>query len=299
MNILILNDREPIDSIYLSELTEKHNVNLIQCPTSSFDLVSILKKYSNTDILVTTYMNLNQTNLALLPNLKAIVTTTTGMDFIDMDLCQKKKISVYNNPGYTQSAVAEHLLALMLASGRQLVGLDNGLKSGDFEQFGIKGFEFSGKTVGIVGFGSIGQRFATLVSGLGVNVQYYNRSQKTSPHKQVDFEQLVKTSDVIALSIPLVPMTHHLFDESVFAQMKKGSILVSIAADEVIDINALTKALGDGTLFAAGLDLHAPQSQLNQLSNVILTPTKAWYTKECMHRRNISWLQVLNRVINN
>ena len=297
MNILILNDREPIDLDYLTNLQTSHQVAICQSEDVGRNLKSIFAQHNDAQILVTTYMDLSASNLALLPHLHSIVTTTTGIDFIDSDFCSKRDIKIYNNPGYTKSAVADHLLALMLGAGRHVASLDAKLRQGDFNQFEKMGFEFDGKTIGIVGFGNIGQRFAKYASALDLDIQFYNRSSIKSCYRQVEFDTLISTSDVIALTIPLNKDTQGLISQSVFSSMKKGSLLVSISADEVIDIVALKNALADGTLFAAGLDLHKPQPSLNSVENALLTPTKAWYTNECNSRRIKSWLNVLNRIV--
>jgi lactate dehydrogenase-like 2-hydroxyacid dehydrogenase len=293
MKILILNDREPIDTAVLAPLEKHHEVILFQSGPDDFDIQEALKKHHDATILVTTYMPLSADNLSKLHALKRIVATTTALEYIDLDYCQRHGIRVTNNTGYTGAAVAEHLLALMLATGRRLVSLDKGVRQGDFNQFEKMGFEFQGKTLGVMGFGYIGQRFARYAEALGMTIIYLNRRTIDSDYKQVSFDELIAQSDVIALTLPLTKETHHMIDKSVFSKMKDGVILVSISGDEIIHPNALVHALETGKVFGAGLDRHEKGEALNHFENVILTPTKAWYTKECMQRRNETWIKTL------
>lgn len=297
MKILVINDRESWDVAEVQQALHGHEVIVEQHLPESFDLVSVLAQHADADWLVTGYADLSAKRLAQLPKLQGIQTTTTAVEYIDLAYCQAHDIQVKNVAGYTATAVAEHLLALMLAVGRRLPHMDKAVKAGDFEQFDQVGFEFYGKTLGILGMGHIGQAFASMASALGMQVQFYNRSKKALAYPQCDLPELLASSDVLALTLPLTPQTRHLLDESALAKVKPGSLLVSIAADAVVDQNALLAALQDGRLAGAGLDLHHPQSALYALDQVVLTPTKAWYTRECQARRQQAWLTAVQQQI--
>lgn len=297
MKILVVNDREPISPDTLTPLTNDFTVVLHQASPGSFDLLAGFSANPDTEILVTTYMPLSAENLKRLPQLKLIVATTTAVEYIDLDYCKEQGIKVVNNTGYTESAVAEHLFSLMLAAGRKLGSLNKGVQAGDFEQFDKPGFEFNGKTLGIIGFGYIGQKLAQFASALGMTIIYSNRSAKPSAYQQVELNDLLKQADVIALTLPLTPDSEHLLDSEAFNNMKSSVIIASISADKIIDEDALIEAIKRGQVFAAGLDLHHPSNRLSQFDNVILTPTKAWYTKECFARRNQSWIKNLIKTV--
>lgn len=293
MKILIINDREPLNRDLLQPLCAQHDVVICEAAPNQFDLKATLKNNSDATVLVSGYANLDAEHLRLMPELQTVVTTTTATEYVDHSYCAEKNITLYNNSGYTGSAVAEHLFALMMASARRLVTLDRELRQGDFDQFDQMGFELAGKTVGILGMGHIGQCFARLLQGFSVTVQFYNRSSLDLGYKQCDLVDCLKTSDVIAVTLPLTDQTRHSLDRAALAQLKRGALLVSIAADEVVEQSALVEALQTGQLAAAGLDLHEPQPALSVLPNVTLTPTKAWYTKECYLRRQQSWMTAL------
>ncbi len=293
MKILIINDREPLNRDLLQPLCARHDVVICEAAPNQFNLKATFKNNSDATVLVSGYANLDAEHLRLMPGLQTVVTTTTATEYLDHEYCLQQKISVHNNSGYTGTAVAEHLFALMMASARRLITLDRDLRQGDFNQFDQMGFELAGKTVGIVGMGHIGQCFAGLLQGFSVTVQFYNRSSLDLGYKQCALPALLQSSDVIALTLPLTANTHHLIDSAALAQLKRGALLVSIAADEVVEQSALVEALQTGQLAAAGLDLHEPQPDLSVLPNVTLTPTKAWYTKECYLRRQQSWMNTL------
>lgn len=295
MSILILNDREPLPAGLLKEINQPYQ--LYETRPEDFDLDEAIARHPDTRILVATYQNLTANVLRQLPKLSAIVLTTTAYEYVDLDYCQTHGIPVMNNKGYSQTAVAEHLMALMFATARRIPRLDQQLRAGDFAQFDQPGFEFAGKRLGIIGMGHIGQTFARLCSGLGMEICFYNRSDKDSPFPQLSLDELLATADVLALTLAMNPDSAGLINAHRLGQMKRGGLLVSIAADAIIDQPALIQSLESGQLAGAGLDLHHPQPALYAFPQVVLTPTKAWYTEECMHRRTESWIQTLNQYL--
>jgi len=292
MKVLIINHREPIAPEVATQINA--SVQLYQKEPENFDLDEALSKHQAVEVLVATYHDLTAERLSALTKLKAIVLTTTAYEYVDLAYCREHGIKVFNNSGYSQTAVAEHLLALLMAAARRIPLLDKNLRQGDFNQFDQPGFEFYGKTLGVIGMGHIGQTFAHLCTGFGMNLIYYNRSVKALPYQQVSLETLAQQADAIAVSIPLTDQTYKLLNETFFAQLKPGAILASIAADEVLDKNAFHQAVVDGVIHGAGLDLHEPWPEMQAFPQIVMTPVKGWYTRECMQRRTSTWIKTLN-----
>ncbi len=293
MKILLINDREPFDEAFLEPFKGKHEVVCYQIQPEEFDLEVVINQHSDADVIIVTYIELKAENLAKFTNLKAIIATTTATEYIDLNYAKDHHIKIFNNPGYTQSAVAEHLLSLVLSVARRIPRLSEKTKAADFEQFDQVGFELSGKTLGILGMGSVGQRFAQLASGLDMTIQYYNRSNKDVPYTFVDFDTLLSSSDVIAVTLPLSQETSQLFNQETINKMKDNSIIASISPDGLFNIDDLVSALHNQKFWGLGLDIHHPRPKLYPFENVVLTPTKGWYTKECMSRRTQAWVETL------
>lgn len=296
MKIVLLNPREPFDESILNALKNEHDVCCFQ-HTNPISIDALISSHSDADILIVTYVELTAQILSQFSQLKAIIATTTAIEYIDTEYTKEKNIAVFNNSNYTQSAVAEHLFAMMLAVARRIPKLNEQTKAGDFKQFDQMGFELCGKTLGILGMGTIGQRFAALSNGFDMKVQYYNRSLKNLAYPQVDLTTLLKSSDIVAVTLPLNSETKHLLNRETLSLMKDNSIIVSTSPDEIFDIDDFVAALKNNKFFGAGLDLHYPHESLYELDNVIITPTKAWFTEECMQRRTLSWFKTLNEFL--
>ncbi len=253
-----------------------------------------------------------------LPNLKYITTRSTGFDHIDIEYAKSKGIPVSNVPTYGENTVAEHTFALILSIARNLKKAHFKASEGDFLIKGLMGFDLRGKTIGVVGTGHIGLRVIKMAVGFSMNVLAFDPTQNTFlsevlGFKYVDFETLLKESDIITLHAPYNKKTHHLINENNINLIKKGAILINTARGSLVDTIALTKALDDGILAGAGLDvlegeeiileekqlllrrkkeLYDPQKLqltlrncfLLQRENVVFTPHIGFYSKEAIKR---------------
>jgi phosphoglycerate dehydrogenase-like enzyme len=282
---LFINNREPLPEDIFNHLADLNVVWYQDC-SSSFALENILDTNNDTEILITTFMNLGATNLSKVPKLELILATTTETSYIDKNYCNEHGIKVLNTPKYTGSSVAEHAVALMLTAAKRIVDFNAKVRYGDFKIFEHQGIELFGKKVGIVGMGDIGKKVARIVLGLGMQVRYWNRSQVTTNlGTQTDFNTLVSESDVIFLTLPLNQDTRNILNLQTIRQIKKGAILINISPDKLIDFDALKFALENGILSYAGIDLLTEDEKYFQLPNLIITPRRAWYTKESFARR--------------
>ncbi|MDT0442059.1 D-isomer specific 2-hydroxyacid dehydrogenase family protein [Streptomyces sp. DSM 41886] len=249
------------------------------------------------EILVTANRDLGGTELAKLPDLRLVVTTGTAYDYVDTAYCEANGIAVCNTPGYTGSSVAEHAIALYLAANRHLTALDGALRTGA-EAPGRTALELAGRTAGVVGAGDIGARICAMAQGLGMRARFANRSPRTVPGAvQVDLEELLATSDVVFLCLPLTAESHHLLNHRTFSLMRPSAFVVNISSDELIDPKALAAALENGSIAGAGLDVIGSAEPYLGLPNVVLTPARGWYTAEGVHRRAATWLGTIESAL--
>ena len=218
-------------------------------------------------------------------NLKMIQRSGVGLDSLDLDAIKEKGIPLYVNKGINADSVAEHALMLMLACLRRLPQADGNTKSGIWNKqgLGIQTAELRGKTVGIVGMGSIAKRLVSLLKPFQVHVLYndlYRAPLEFETENQshyVSIEKLLSESDIVSINCALTPDTKHLIDSKTISQMKDGAILVNTARGSIIDAEALAQALRTGKLSFAGLDVHEEEPisadyPLLGIENVILTP---------------------------
>lgn len=290
---LVLNDREPIPEDHLHDLSDRLEVAWYQKQGSAFSLAEALRKHSDAQVIVTTYMDLNADHLRGLAQLEAIIATTISTHFIDSGYCREHDIAVFNAENYTGSSVAEHAVALMMATVRRIPTLDREVRAGNTDCFDYPGTELAGKTAGIIGFGNIGSCVARLLSGFDMRVRYYNRSPRQSEWaRPVTLNTLIETSDVVFLTMPLNYDSHHLINADTLKRMKSTALLVNISPDDVMDTLAVRAALQRGEIGAAAMDLLLADVFVDT-PNTLLTPRRAWFTNECFIRRIGLWKRTL------
>ncbi len=283
---LFLNDKIPFPEGLFDHIPNIV-VSWVQDESVATSLASVLDRHQDTQILIARYLNLNATNLQKLPHLELIITMTTSTTFIDKSYCQKNGIKILNTPKFSGPAVAEHAVALMLAAAKNIVALNGKITKNDFYSFAQPSIELYQKKAGIIGFGDIGQRIAKILNGLGMEVYYHRRTKMMSElGKQTDLDTLLKKSDVIFLVLPLTDYSKHILDEQAFSKIKTGAILINVCPEKLIEFDALKKALENGKLSAACLDLMRPDNKYKALPNLITSPCRAWNTKESDLRRS-------------
>jgi len=279
----------------------------------------VLGKIKDTAIL-STFINsrINKDIIESLPSLKFITTRSTGFDHIDIGYARSKGIPVSNVPTYGENTVAEHTFALILSIARNLKKAHFKASDGDFSIKDLMGFDLKGKTIGVIGTGHIGLRVIKMAAGFSMKVLAFDPMQnkflsEVLGFKYVDFETLLKESDIITLHAPLNKNTHHMINENNIKLIKKGAVLINTARGGLVDTLALTKALDEKILSGAGLDvledediiledkqllmrkkkdLYNPQRLqltlrncfLLQRKNVVFTPHTGFYSKEALQR---------------
>ncbi len=289
---LVINDREPIPEDHLNDVTELDTV-WYQKTGEAFSLDEAIAQNLDTQIIVTTYMDLSAARLQQLPKLELVITTTISTHFVDSGYCREHGIQIVNTANYTGASVAEHAVALMMAGMRKIPAIDQQVRQGNTDCFDFPGTELSSKTTGIIGFGNIGAYTAQLLSGFNMQLQFYNRSPKTSPIAQaVDVDTLVETSDVVFLSLPLNNESRHIINAERLQRMKNTALLVNTSPDDVMDLAAVKAAVLNGDIGGIALDLLNANFFL-ECPNTILTPRRAWFTNECFTRRIGMWKDTL------
>ncbi|GLI03869.1 2-hydroxyacid dehydrogenase [Phytohabitans aurantiacus] len=225
------------------------------------------------------------------PDLRIVANYAVGHDNIDLSACQQHAVVATNTPDVLTAATADATWALILAAGRRIVEGDAVQRAGtpwswapDF----LLGREITGKTLGIVGFGRIGQAVARRAAGFEMTVLFHtassNRARTVPGATATPLAELLARSDIITVHLPATAATHHFFGRQEFAAMKPGTLFVNTARGNIVDEGALSEALASGHLFAAGLDVfeHEPHvhRRLRELPNTVLTPHIASATSE-------------------
>lgn len=237
------------------------------------------------------------------PALRLIATRSTGYDHIDLGACKERGILVANVPFYGENTVAEFAFALLLALSRRIIDADEAVRAtGVFSPLGLRGFDLSGKTLGVVGTGHIGAHMIRMAQGFGMKVIGYDAYPNAELSHTLNFsymplEELLASADVITLHVPYNDQTHHLLNLGNIGKIKKGAYLINTARGAVLETAALIEGLKSGTIAGAGLDVLEEEQHLqdkNEMSEanhylidhprVIVTPHCAFNTTEAVER---------------
>ena len=237
------------------------------------------------------------------PDLKHIALLGTATDHVSLEGTRRLGVIVTNTPNSSTVAVAEHALALLFSLARKIPQLDLRVRLGEWP--GGQLTQLAGKTLGIVGTGSVGIRLAQIASGVGMRILVNSISESVRETEkpnwtEVSFSELLTNSDAISVHARLTPETRFMFGASEFSQMKPTALFINTARGDLVDSEALAEALANETIAGAALDVFNreplnPQSILNQLPNVILTPHIASNTNEALI---VSLNMVIDNVIN-
>jgi D-lactate dehydrogenase len=217
--------------------------------------------FRDADIIsVFIYSELNAETLARFPDLKFVVTRSTGYNHIDLDYCRHKNIAVSNDPDYGPSTVAEHVFALIHAISRHIPEAVERTRRSDFSMKGLRGFDLRGKTIGVIGTGDIGINVIRIARGYDMDVVAFDvrPNQETAMRlgfRYLDMDMLLAVSDIMTLHVPGNDKTRNMIDTPQFDRMKKGVVIINTARGSVVNAQALLKALHEGKVGGAGLDV--------------------------------------------
>lgn len=214
-----------------------------------------------------------------LPDLKLIATRSAGYDHIDVAACKERGIAISNVPDYGDATVAEHAFALLLALARNIVESVALTRRGGFSMAGVRGLELRDKVIAVVGTGRIGRRAIEIARGFGMHVLAFDQVEDAAAATRLGFtygalDEILAQADVVTLHVPSSPATVGLIGARQFEVMKDGAILINTARGNVVDTEALVRALASGKLRAAGLDV-LPQEPLIREEAEIFRQDKA------------------------
>ena len=223
--------------------------------------------------------------IAAAPHLRVIAQVAVGVDNIDLPAATARKIVVTNTPGVLTEATADLTWALLLATARGLPAAERFLRAGEWQRWNVDllcGSDVHGRTLGLVGFGGIGQAVARRARGFSMRLLYTSRHKAPSEveqelqAKQVPLDLLLQQSDFVSLHVPLSTETRHLIGVEQLCRMKRSAFLINTSRGPVVDEAALVAALEEGLLAGAGLDVYENEPQVHpgllELPNVVLLP---------------------------
>lgn len=255
--------------------------------------VEVLKEETkDADIIVLANMPLDAAVVEADPHLKFIDVAFTGVDHVPVALCKEKGIAISNASGYANDAVAELVAMMSIDRLRHVRELEERCREGKTKA-GIRGNLLKGKTVGIVGAGSIGTTTAKLLKAFGCKILGFRRQPITDPvyDAQVDLDTLLKESDIVSLHVPLTASTRHMIGKEQLALMKPTAVLINTARGAAVDQQALADALNAGQIAGAGIDVFDMEPPLPvdhpllQAKNAIVTPHIGFDSVESMEKR--------------
>ncbi len=228
--------------------------------------------------------------MAACPHLRVVANCAVGYDNVDLEAARRRRIWVTNTPDVLTEATADLAWALILAVTRRVVEGDAMVRDGSFHGWRpdlLLGTGLQGKTLGIIGYGRIGQAVARRALGFGMDVAYVDSEERPIPAvsaRRVPLEELLATSRVVSVHCPLTPETHHLLDEGNLRLLPRGAFVVNTARGSVIDEGALVSALDSGRLGGAGLDVYEDEPHVHPgllgRTNVVLLPHVGSATRE-------------------
>lgn len=260
------------------------------------DYEEIPQRIAGADAIICNKTRLDSESLRNADGLKYIGLWATGYDNIDIEYCRRRGITVCNAGSYSTNAVAQHTFALILEhyskTGEYCRFVKNGgwKKSLTFSPIAYTTNELYGKTLGIVGYGTIGRAVAKIACAFGMNVLANNRSRKTDEFAEyADLPQLYAQSDIVSAHCPLNDDSALMFNEKAFSGFKDGALFVNTARGGIVDEQALKNAVESGKLGGAAIDVLFPEPMadecaLSGVENVIITPHIAWAPIETRRR---------------
>ena len=239
-------------------------------------------------------------------SLKVLSHYGVGVDSIDIPAAKKRGIAVCNTPSANSTSVAEMAMGLMLSLAKQIPLHDEHTRLGEWKRF--PSFELDGKTIGIVGFGAIGQALAKRAHAFGMNIiaydpDFHDEIAQKFCVQRVELNSLLETSDIVSLHAPCIEDTYRMINKNSLALMKKSALLINVARGDLIDEDALYHALKNKLIAGAGLDVYsrepARENMLFELENIVFTPHCSANTTEACLKMGLMAVENAYRVLLN
>ena len=288
---VVVTRRIPHDGIVLLETFFAVDENIDDRPYTPDELA---ERARDADALIALLTDrIDEPLLARCPRLKIVANVAVGYDNIDVAAATRRGVAVSNTPGVLTDATADFAFTLLLATARRVLAADRYVRAGRFqgwEMMGFLGGDLAGRTLGIAGFGRIGQAVARRGRGFGMEVIYADEFPAAAAveeelgARRVDKATLIASSDYLSLHLPLIAETRHYIGEAELLAMKRDAYLVNTARGPIVDEAALARALRSGQIAGAGLDVFEREPQVEpellELDNVVLAPHIASATVE-------------------
>jgi phosphoglycerate dehydrogenase-like enzyme len=286
-----------VDHVYLEEehigkLRSIGDLQVFEDPPKDSD--ELKRRVEAADVVIVGWNDLTKNIIDSAKRLKMISIWATTCHYADLKAAAEKGIVVTHVPGYATEAVAEHVFALLLAAIRKLPAADKHVRRGDFDWRPFGGIELNGKTLGIIGTGSIGCRVAEIAKAFGMQILAYDKYPNAEKAeeigmKYVDLYRLLRESDFITLHVTLASETERLIGRKEIEAIKNRAVLINTSQGKVIDEKALIEAVTSEKISFAGLDVFeeeppARDNPLFKLDNTILSPHIGFHTVEAAKR---------------
>jgi len=259
----------------------------------------IVERCKGAEIIFTNKTPLRESVLSQLPDLKYIGVLATGYNVVDVDYAKTRGIAVANVPGYGTASVVQMTFALLLELCQHVQSHSDSVRQGDwasspdFCYWNYPLIELEGKSIGIIGFGSIGQKVADIATAFGMNIIGFSRTKSDQSHRKnfkwAELDDLLKESDVVSVHCPLFPETQGIINKDSLRLMKRTAFFLNTSRGPLMVDQDLADALNEGIIAGAGIDVLSvePPSANNPLfkaKNCLITPHIAWATKEARSR---------------
>lgn len=295
---------------YIKQNLKGHNIVYF---ANALNANSVSKIKNISAIACFIYSRINKYILDRLPNLKFIATMSTGYDHIDTEECKKRGIKISNVSSYGGNTVAEHTFGLILALSRKLNRAIERTKEDNFSLKDLMGFDLKDKVIGVVGVGHIGRNVINIAKGFGMKVIAHSKNRDKKLCKElgfewVNFDYILKYSDIISFHLPLSRETKHMINMKNIKKLKKGVFIINTSRGDILDTSALLYGFERKIIAGAGLDVLEGEANIKEErsllknrnkkewetflqnhillknNNVIVTPHSAFYTKEALER---------------
>lgn len=278
----------------IAEQLAKHNLEFQCYRDRKEDTAILVERMKDAEVVIVSNIKIGADVLSQCPKLKLLDVAFTGLDHIDLAYCEAHGIKVVNASGYATEGVAELAIGLMIDVYRHITALDADTRQGGARN-NFLGRELRSKRVGIVGTGAIGARTAQLLQCFGCEVVAWSRSERQEVLDMgvayLPLDELMRTSDIISLHVPLTAETHHLISREHLAMCKPTAVLINAARGNVVDMDALADALCNGKLAGAGIDVFekepplATDHPLLHAPNCVVVPHVGYATREAFDDR--------------
>lgn len=257
------------------------------------DVEGLIQRSQGADCVVLSNFKYGREVISRCPDLKMICVAFTGVDHIDVEYCRERGIAVCNCAGYSTVAVADLVFGFIIDLARNVIPCDKVVRQGGTKA-GLVGYELEGKKLGVVGAGAIGRRVIRIAQAFGCQVYAYSRTKKEIEGVTfVSLDELLETCDIVSLHVPLNDSTRGLIGEEQLKKMKNSAVLINTARGPVVDSQALAKALKEGVIAGAAVDVFEMEPPvpadhvLFGAPNLIVTPHVAFASQQAFEKRAV------------